>query len=108
MMQQSQQDAAIGCPAETTLEFLTGKWRPMIIFWLLKGPQRFNALQRQLGSITHRTLARTLKEMEADGLLTRTDHGEIPPRVDYTLTDLGRSLEPVLRAMEDWALRSRP
>ncbi len=104
-MQQSQQDAATGCPAETTLEFLTGKWRPMIIFWLLKGPQRFNALQRQLGSITHRTLARTLKEMEADGLLTRTDHGEIPPRVDYALTDLGRSLAPVLQAMEDWALR---
>lgn len=91
------------CPAEITLEFLGGKWRPMIIYWLLEGPMRFNELQRRLGAITHRTLAKTLREMEADGLVIRRDYGEIPPRVDYSLTPLGRSLEPILQAMEHWA-----
>lgn len=96
-------DQSKGCPAETTLEFLSGKWRPMIIYWLLQGSRRFNQLQRDLGGITHRTLSKTLREMEASGLLTRTDHGEIPPRVDYALTARGRSLEPVLIAMAKWA-----
>lgn len=96
-------DQPKGCPAETTLEFLAGKWRPMIIYWLLQGSRRFNQLQRDLGGITHRTLSKTLREMEAGGLLTRTDHGEIPPRVDYALTEKGKSLEPVLLAMAKWA-----
>jgi DNA-binding HxlR family transcriptional regulator len=91
------------CPAERTLDFLSGKWRPMIIYWLMDQPLRFNELQRRLGPITHRTLSKTLKEMEADGLIVRKDYGEIPPRVDYSLTERGRSLQPVLQAMEDWA-----
>ncbi len=92
-----------GCPAELTLDLLAGRWKPMIVFWLLKGERRFNELQRSLGPITHRTLSRQLKELEEDGLVLRRDHGEIPPRVDYRLTALGKSLEPVLAAMADWA-----
>jgi DNA-binding HxlR family transcriptional regulator len=91
------------CPAEATLEFLSGKWRPMIIFWLLAGALRFNELQRRLGAITHRTLSKTLKEMEMEGLVARNDYGEMPPRVDYALTVRGHSLKPVLQAMEEWA-----
>ncbi|MBX7484109.1 helix-turn-helix transcriptional regulator [Qipengyuania sp. 6D47A] len=91
------------CPAERTLDLLAGKWRPMVIFWLMDGPLRFNELQRRLGAITHRTLSKTLKEMEADGLVHRKDYGEMPPRVDYSLTARGRSLKPVLQAMEKWA-----
>lgn len=91
------------CPAEFVLDLLAGKWRPMVIFWLMEGPMRFNELQRRLGRITHRTLSKTLKEMEGDGLILRKDYGEIPPRVDYSLTDKGRSLQPILKAMEDWA-----
>lgn len=75
----------------------------MVIFWLMEGPLRFNELQRRLGAITHRSLSKTLKEMEAGGLVQRKDYGQIPPRVDYTLTDRGRSLRPVLQAMEEWA-----
>jgi DNA-binding HxlR family transcriptional regulator len=93
------------CPAERTIRLLEGRWRPLVIHWLLGREMRFNQLQRALGGITHRTLSRTLKEMEADGLLIRSDYGEIPPRVDYRLTALGRSLEPVLLAMHEWALR---
>lgn len=93
------------CPAERTLDLLSGKWRAMIVFWLMPGPLRFNELQRRLGAITHRTLSKSLKEMEADGLVTRTDHGEIPPRVDYALTGRGQSLKPVLEALENWSQR---
>lgn len=95
---------AEGCPAELTLKRISGRWKPLVIHWLLQGSTRFNALQRQLGPITHRTLSKTLKEMETDGLVARRDHGEIPPRVEYSLTPLGASLEPVLQAMHQWAL----
>lgn len=95
---------AVGCPSERVLDLISGRWKLMVIFYLLAGEQRFNALQRALGGITHRTLAKQLREMEADGLVERHDYGEIPPRVDYRLTPRGRSLEPVLRAMEAWSM----
>jgi DNA-binding HxlR family transcriptional regulator len=94
------------CPAETVLELVSGRWKLLVIFWLLKGELRFNQLQRNLGGITHRTLAKTLREMEVDGLVRRRDHGEIPPRVDYRLTPLGASLAPILQAMERWTIRN--
>ena len=95
----------VGCPTEVTLEVISGRWKVMVIYWLLRGERRFNQLQRDLAGITHRTLAKQLKEMEADGLVERRDYGEIPPRVEYRLTELGRSLEPVLLAMHAWAER---
>jgi DNA-binding HxlR family transcriptional regulator len=96
---------SVRCPTETTLALISGRWKVMVIYWLMQGTRRFNQLQRDLGGITHRTLIRQLKEMEADGLIERRDFGEIPPRVEYRLTLLGRSLEPVLLAMQDWADR---
>ena len=94
----------MSCPAEYTLKLLNGRWKPMVVHWLLQGTRRFNQLQRDLGGITHRTLSKTLKEMEGDGLVIRHDYREIPPRVEYELTARGKSLEPVLMAMHDWAL----
>lgn len=94
----------MGCPTELTLGLIAGKWKILVIYWLLKAPRRFNQLQRDLGGITHRTLTRQLREMAADGLVARQDFGEIPPRVEYSLTPLGRSLQPILEAMEVWAL----
>ncbi|KAB2836322.1 MAG: helix-turn-helix transcriptional regulator [Caedimonadaceae bacterium] len=91
------------CPAEVTLQIISGRWKMMIIYWLLQDTRRFNQLQRELGHITHRTLSKTLKEMEADGLVKRHDFKEVPPRVEYTLTPLGRTLEPILEAMSVWA-----
>ena len=93
-----------GCPTERTLDLISGRWKVMVIYWLLKGERRFNHLQRDLSGITHRTLAKQLREMERSGLLERHDYGEIPPRVEYRLTPLGRSLEPILLAMHDWAV----
>lgn len=92
------------CPAEITLTVIAGRWKLMVIYWLLKGTRRFNTLQRDLGGITHRTLSKTLKQMEEDGLIQRHDHGTIPPHVDYALTPKGASLAPILVAMQDWAM----
>jgi len=90
------------CPVETTLYLITGKWKVMIVYYLLQDTKRFNQLQRDLNNVTHRTLSKQLKEMEDSGLVIRTDYGEIPPRVDYKLSPLGMSLKPVLDAMHEW------
>lgn len=93
------------CRVELTLDVIAGRWKVMIVYWLLRGERRFNQLQRDLGGVTHRTLARQLREMERDGLIERHDFGEIPPRVEYRLSGKGRSLEPILLAMDAWALK---
>ena len=90
-------------PVSEVLQRVGDKWTVLVVKTLGRGPMRFNELQRTLGGVTHRTLSKTLKEMEAAGLVTRYDHRENPPRVDYALTPKGRSLQPVLQAMEDWA-----
>lgn len=92
-----------GCPTEQTLDLISGRWKVMVIYWLLKGDRRFNQLQRDLSGITHRTLAKQLRELESDGLVERHDFSEIPPRVEYRLSSLGHSLEPILLAMHEWA-----
>ncbi len=93
----------VSCPVELTLSVIAGRWKVMIIHQLLEGTKRFNQLQRELSGITHRTLAKQLREMEETGLVQRHDYKEIPPRVDYRLTPLGMSLKDVLFAMHDWA-----
>lgn len=98
----------VSCPVESALRLISGRWKVMILYYLFEGDQRFNQLNRLLTGITPRSLTTQLREMEADGLITRTVHAQIPPRVDYALTDLGRSLEPVLRAMHDWGEAHRP
>jgi DNA-binding HxlR family transcriptional regulator len=100
-------DKTVGCPTAITLEMIAGRWTVMVIYWLLKGARRFNQLQRDLSGITHHTLAKQLKEMEAHGLVKRHDHRKIPPHVEYRLTKLGRSLEPVLLVMHEWAEKHR-
>lgn len=97
----------VGCPTEVTLALISGRWKAMVIYWLMQGERRFNQLHRDLTGITHRTLAKQLRELEADGLVARRDFGEIPPRVEYRLTPLGRSLEPVLLAMHRWAVEHK-
>ena len=98
----------VSCPTEMVLDLIAGRWTVLAIYWLLQGTRRFNQLQRELEGITHRTLSKLLKDMERDGLLTRRDFGEIPPRVEYSLTARGRSLEPVLMAMDAWAVKNGP
>ena len=90
------------CPVETTLTLIRDKWKVLIIRDLLSGTKRFGELKRSIGGVSQKVLTAQLRQMEADGLLTRTVFPEVPPRVEYTLTRLGHSLKPVLDAMRDW------
>ncbi len=94
---------SVSCPVELTLSVIAGRWKVMIIHQLLEGTKRFNQLQRELSGITHRTLAKQLKEMEKTGLILRRDYREIPPRVEYRLSPLGHTLKDILMAMHVWA-----
>ncbi len=94
---------AVSCPVELTLGVISGRWKVMIIHQLLEGTKRFNQLQRELSGITHRTLAKQLRELEASGLVARRDYREIPPRVEYSLSPLGLTLKNILSSMHEWA-----
>src|SRR6202795_4803614 len=95
-------DCAAGCPVEATLDLIDGKWKAIILYHLLKGTLRCNEMRRRLAKITQRMLTRQLRELEEVGLVSRTIFAEVPPRFEYALTDQGRSLEPVIRALWDW------
>ena len=90
------------CPVETTLTLIGDKWKVLILRDLMTGTKRFGELKRTVGGVSQKVLTAQLREMEQSGLLTRTVYPEVPPRVEYTLTDLGRSLKPVLDAMWNW------
>ena len=90
------------CPVETTLTLISDKWKVLILRDLLSGTKRFGELKKSIGHVTQKVLTAQLREMEASGLLTRTVYAEVPPRVEYTLTELGYSLKPILDAMLVW------
>ena len=94
--------ACPACPVETTLTLISDKWKVLILRDLMPGTKRFGELKKSIGTVTQKVLTAQLRQMEASGLLPRTVYAEVPPRVAYTLTDLGRSLRPVLDAMEAW------
>lgn len=90
------------CPVATTVALIGSKWKLLIMRNLLSRPWRFNELKKNLEGISQKVLTDSLRSMEADGLLTRTVYPEVPPRVEYTLTELGYSLRPILEAMRVW------
>lgn len=91
------------CPSRRLLDRIGDRWTVLIIGALDSGPLRFGALAAEVGGISQKMLAQTLRSLERDGFLTRTAYAEIPPRVEYELTPLGRSLQGPLRALEQWA-----
>lgn len=93
---------AVGCPVETTLRVIGGRWKVMILHHLLEGTKRFNEMHRLLKGVSHRTLAQQLRELARDGIVRRKVYAQIPPKVEYSLTRVGVSLEPVLRSMHVW------
>jgi DNA-binding HxlR family transcriptional regulator len=95
----------IRCPAEKTLALIGGRWKVLIVYHLLPGVRRFGELRRALGPVTPRMLAEQLRQMEQDGIVRRRLYPQIPPKVEYSLTPLGRSLGPVIDAMCCWGGR---
>jgi DNA-binding HxlR family transcriptional regulator len=92
------------CPVEITLDIIGGKWKPLIIYYLLQGTKRFNELKRMLPHVTTQMLTLQLRELERDGIVHREVYAEVPPKVEYSLTERGRSLEPIMLAMLDWGV----
>ena len=98
------------CPVETTLDLIGGKYKALILWHLSAGTLRFNQLQKLITSATPRMLTLQLRELESQNLISRKVYAEVPPKVEYSMTDLGRSLMPILTAMRDWGaeyLRSK-
>lgn len=91
-----------GCPVEAALDVIGGRWKGVILFHLLEGPRRFNELRRLLPRVTQRMLTLQLRELEADGVIHREVHAQVPPRVDYSLTEFGTSLRTILGDLRQW------
>jgi DNA-binding HxlR family transcriptional regulator len=93
-------DCSPGCSVEAAIGLIDGKWKSVILFHLLSGTLRFNEIRRIIPNVTQRMLTNQLREMEADGLVVRKVYAQVPPKVEYSLSPLGRSMEPVLRALK--------
>jgi DNA-binding HxlR family transcriptional regulator len=97
----------LSCPVETTLEVIGGRWKVLILRELIPGVRRFNDLHRSLHGITQKMLTQQLREMEEDGLIHREVYLQVPPKVEYSLTQTGQTLEPILEAMHHWGVQYR-
>lgn len=95
-------DELPACPVATTVGLIGSKWKLLIMRNLLQRPWRFNELQRDLEGISQKVLTDSLRSMEADGIITRTVYPEVPPRVEYALSEVGESMRPIINAMADW------
>ena len=94
-----------GCPVETTIDLLGSKWKLLILRELFKGTRRFGELSRGVPGISQKMLTQQLRQMENDNLIQRKVYAEVPPRVEYSLTETGRSLNPILDAMHTWGVK---
>ena len=97
---------AFTCGLDATLKIISGKWKPLILYFLLRGPTRYGELKRAVRDVSDKVLIQHLKELEADGVLRRNDYKEVPPRVDYTLTQLGQSLAQALEPLCVWGTQN--
>lgn len=92
------------CPVATTVSLIGSKWKLLIMRNLLARPWRFNELQKSLDGISQKVLTDSLRSMESDGIIVRTVYPEVPPRVEYSLSELGESMRPIIKSMEEWGL----
>lgn len=92
------------CPVATTVQLVGSKWKLLIMRNLLQRPWRFNELKKSLEGISQKVLTDSLRSMEADGIITRTVYAEVPPRVEYALSEVGESMRPIIKAMEEWGI----
>mgnify|MGYP004514888001 CR=1 FL=1 len=97
-------DEMPACPVATTVSLIGSKWKLLIIRNLLVRPWRFNELKKDLQEISQKVLTESLRSMEEDGIITRTVYAEVPPRVEYALSELGESMRPIIKSMEEWGI----
>lgn len=90
------------CPVSVILKILGGKWKTLIVYTLLDGTRRFNELNRAIPDVTQRMLTNQLRELENDKIITRKVYAQVPPKVEYSLTEIGYALKPILGQLEDW------
>lgn len=102
-MRKQRHEAYTNCPVEAALDLIGGKWKSIILFRVLEETRRFNELRRLLPGLTQRMLTNQLRELERDGLIARKVYAEVPPKVEYSITPFGKTLEPVLSALKQWA-----
>lgn len=95
-------DCAPGCSVEAAISLIDGKWKCVILYHLLSGTLRFNEIRRHVPAVTQRTLTNQLRELEMDGLIVRNVYAQVPPKVEYSLSELGRTMVPVLSALKEW------
>lgn len=95
-------DCSPGCSVEAAIGLIDGKWKSVILFHLMERTMRFNEIRRQIPNVTQRMLTNQLRELEEDGLINREVYAQVPPKVEYSLSDLGRSMQPVLMALKAW------
>ena len=101
----SSRTQSAGCPVEATLNVIGGKWKGIALYHLLvDGTLRFNELKRRVGNVTQRMLTKQLRELEEDGLINRHVYAEVPPKVEYSLTEKGKTLSPILIALREWGV----
>lgn len=95
----------VGCPVETTLAIIGGRWKVLILQELFSGVKRFGELHRALAGITQKMLTQQLQELERDGIINRMVYAQVPPKVEYSLTEFGMTLRPILETMHEWGVR---
>jgi DNA-binding HxlR family transcriptional regulator len=106
MVTKAAKKGEIKCPVTGMLQLIGGKWKPIILYCLRSEKRRFGEIAVRIPDLSRKVLTEQLKELEADGLITRQQFNEIPPRVEYALTALGQSLSPVLNEMEKWGMEN--
>src|SRR5579862_97732 len=95
------------CGLDVAFAVIGGKWKPLILYYLARGPRRFGELRRLVAGVSEKVLIQHLRELQADGIVTRTDHREVPPRVDYAITPYGLSLAEALLPLCEWGSANR-
>ena len=105
MARHTRYDCNQGCPVEAALEVIGGKWKGVILYHLLLKTMRFNEIRRLMPEISHRMLTKQLRDLEAHRLISRKIYPEVPPRVEYSMTEYGKTLAPVIHALQVWGTR---
>ncbi len=101
----TKEDILPDCPVAVTVSLIGSKWKLLILRNLLSRPWRFNELKKSIDGISQKALTDSLRQMESDGIITRTVYAEVPPRVEYALSELGESMRPILTSMQEWGTR---